>query len=135
LAGIILGMLLIFSNIHVSDSYLQYNLLVTVKPEKSPIKDTEFPIITGTVTDEASKPTVGALVKITFAKEVVTTTTDQYGNFKYHSVLPILAGYYMINAVVTTAGYSIGLASSTLMVNSPPTVTYNRGITGDPIVT
>jgi len=135
LAGIILSMLLIFSNIHVSDSYLQYNLLVTVKPEKSPIKDTEFPIITGTVTDEASKPIVGALVKITFAKEVVTTTTDQYGNFKYDSVLPIFAGYYMINAVVTKAGYSTGLASSTLMVHSPPTVTYGRGITGDPIVT
>ncbi len=135
LAGIILVMLLVFSNIHVSDSYLQYNLLVTVKPEKSPIKDTEFPVITGTVTDEAGKPIVGALVKITFAKEVVTTTTDQYGNFKYHSVLPNLAGYYMINAVVTKASYSTGLASSTLMVNPPPTVTYSRGVTGNPIVT
>ena len=134
LAGIILGMLLIASNIHMSESYLIWNLVVTVKPEKTPIMNTEFPVITGTVTDEASKPIQGALVKITFAKEVVTTTTDQYGNFRYDSVLPILPGYYMINAIVTKDGYSTGLASSTLMVNAPQAVTYTRSISGDPIV-
>jgi hypothetical protein len=134
--GIALSLLLVFSNIHVSESYLQYNLLVTVKPEKTPINDTDFPVIAGTVMDEVSKPVEGALVKITFAKEVVTTTTDQYGNFSYQSVLSILPGDYMINVVVTKDGYSTGLASSTLMVNSPPTtVTYDRSYTGDPIVT
>jgi hypothetical protein len=45
LAGMILGMLLVFSNIHVSDSYLQYNLLVTVKPEKIMINPNDFPVI------------------------------------------------------------------------------------------
>jgi hypothetical protein len=53
LAGMILGMLLVFSNIHVSDSYLQYNLLVTVKPEKIMINPNDFPVILGKVTDEA----------------------------------------------------------------------------------
>jgi len=134
LAGIILGMLLIVSNVHVSESYLIWNLVVTVKPEKTPINYSEFPVITGTVTDEASKPIEGAHVKITFAKEVVTTSTDQFGNFKYQSVLPILPGYYMINAVVTKDGYSTGLASSNLMVNVPQAVTYTRAISGDPIV-
>ena len=134
LAGIILGMFLVFSNIHVSESYLQYNLIVTVKPQTTPIQDTDFPVIIGTVMDEASKPIEGAQVKITFAKEVVTTTTDQYGNFKYESVLPILPGYYMINAVVTKDGYNTGLASSTIMVNAPPSITFNRAISGDPIV-
>lgn len=134
LVAIMFGMLLIVPNIHVSNSYLFWNLVVTVKPEKSSITNNEFPIITGKVTDEASKPIEGALVKITFAKEVVTTSTDQYGNFKYESVLPILPGYYMVNAVVTKDGYGTGLASSSLMVNPPHTVTYSRGITGDPIV-
>src|SRR5579872_3453334 len=134
LAGIILGMFLIFSNINVSESYLQYNLLVTVKPKTTPIHYADFPVIIGTVTDEASKPIEGAHVKITFAKEVITTTTDQYGNFKYASVLPILPGYYMINAVVTKDGYNTGLASSNLMVNIPPTITYSKAISGDPIV-
>ena len=126
-------MFLVFSNVHISESYLQYNLIVTVKPKTTPIKDTDFPVIIGTVTDEASKPIEGAHVKITFAKEVVTTTTDQYGNFRYDSVLPILPGYYMINAIVTKDGYNTGLASSDVMVNIP-TITYSKAISGDPIV-
>ena len=45
LAEIILDTLLVFSNIHVSNLYLQYNLLVTVKPEKTIINPNDFSII------------------------------------------------------------------------------------------
>ncbi len=133
-AGLILGLVLVLSSIHLSESSLFWNLIVTVKPEKNPINDTEFPTITGTVTDEASKPIQNALVKITFAKEVITTTTDSYGNFQYKSALLIDPGYYMINVMVTKDGYDTGYASSTIMVNSPTPITYNKGISGDPIV-
>jgi hypothetical protein len=64
LAGIILGMVLVFSNIHVSDSYLQYNLLVTVKPKTTPIQDTDFPVIIGIITDEASLLSLDMLIII-----------------------------------------------------------------------
>jgi hypothetical protein len=135
LVGIILGMLLVFSNIHVSNSYLQYNLLVTVKPEKTMINPNDFPVIVGKVTDEASKPVSNAHVMIAFGKEYVATTTDSSGNFRYQSAIPASSGDYIINVVVTKDGYNKGLASSSYFVNMPQQVTYSKGIVGSPITT
>ena len=135
IAGIIFGMLLVFSNIHVSESYLQYNLLVTVKPEKTMINPNDFPVILGKVTDEASKPVSNARVMIAFGKEYVTTTTDSSGNFRYQSAIPASPGNYIVNVVVTKDGYNKGLASSSYFVNMPQQVTYSKGIIGSPITT
>lgn len=132
--AVTLSILLVFSSMHVSDSALFYQILVTVKPEKTPIKENEFPVILGSVTDEASKPIANASVKLTFAKEVVTTTTDTSGNFRYQSVIPASAGDYMINAAVSKSGYITGYASSSYFVNPPPPATYSKTITGLTIV-
>jgi hypothetical protein len=87
LVGIMLGMFLVFSNIHVSNSYLQHNLLVKVKPEKTMINPNDFSVIVGKVTDEASKPVSNAHVMIAFGKEyeqqqlihlVILDTNQQY---------------------------------------------------------
>src|SRR5574341_377974 len=109
--GIVLGMILISANMQISDSTLG-KLVVTVKPEKTPISARESPVIIGTVTDEASKPIGNAKVKLTFAREVITTTTDSNGIFRYESARPSSPGQYAINVVATKEGYGTGFGSS-----------------------
>lgn len=131
-AGIILGVMLIFSNFNISDSTLG-KLVVTVNPEKTPISEKQTPVIVGTVTNEASKPIENAKIKITFAKEVVTTSTDSNGKFRYESTLSTSPGNYMINVVATKDGYGTGFATSSIFVNTPAQVTYSKGTTGAPV--
>lgn len=128
-----LAVMLVFPNISTSDSALG-KLIVTVKAEKTPLSVREFPVIVGTVTDEASKPIGNAKVKITFAKEVITTTTDSSGNFRYESAKSSSPGNYIINIVVTKDGYGNGFGSSNYFVNTAPPVTYSKGTKGTPIV-
>ncbi len=128
-----LSVILVFPSIASSDSALG-KLIVTVKAEKTPLSVREYPIIVGTITDEASKPISNAKVKITFAKEVISTTTDSSGNFRYESAKPSSPGNYMINVVVTKDGYGTGLGSSSYFVNASPPVTYSKGTKGAPIV-
>lgn len=116
----------------VSDSAMG-KLLVSVKPEKTPLSSREYPIIIGTVTDEASKPIGNAKIKLTFAREVITTTTDSNGNFRYDSVKPSSPGQYAINVVATKEGYSTGFGSSNYFVNTPAPVTYSKGTKGTPL--
>lgn len=131
--GIVLGMILISANMQISDSTLG-KLVVTVKPEKTPISARESPVIIGTVTDEASKPIGNAKIKLTFAKEVITTTTDSNGNFRYESVKPSSSGHYAINAIATKEGYGTGFGSSNYFVNAPAPVTYSKGTKGAPLI-
>ncbi len=132
--GIMLGIMLVFANTQISDSTLG-KLVVTVKPEKTPISAKQSPVIVGTVTNEASKPVDNVKVKITFAKEVITISTDSNGNFRYESQIPSSSGQFMINVVATKDGYGTGYASSTYFVNAPPPVTFSKGTKGVPMST
>ncbi|HSD04410.1 MAG TPA: carboxypeptidase-like regulatory domain-containing protein [Nitrosopumilaceae archaeon] len=116
----------------MSDSAMG-KLLVTVKPEKTPLSAREYPVIIGTVTDEASKPIGNAKVKLTFAREVITTTTDSNGIFRYESARPSSPGQYAINVVATKEGYGTGFGSSNYFVNTPAPVTYSKGTKGAPL--
>ncbi len=132
-SAFILSTILILSNVQISDSTLYYQLIVTTKPEKNPIMPKEYPVIIGSVTNEAGKPVSNANVLIMFGTQTVLTTTDTQGNYRYQSAIPATSGWYQINVIATKSGYVKGLASSTYFVNSPPTVTYTRTITGLPI--
>ncbi len=121
-----MGAIVILSNVQVSDSVLTYQLLVTVKPEKSPIMERDFPVIIGTVKDEAYKPVANANVLILFGNEAVTTTTDVQGNYRYQSAIPATPGTYEIDVTATKSGYYLkGLASSTYEVDSFQAMTNN----------
>ena len=109
------------SNIQVSHSVLTYNMLVSVKPQKDPITQGEFPVIVGNVTDQAYKPVANANVFIIFGSEAVTTTTDNQGKFKYQSAISATPGTYEIDVTVTKPGYIKQLANSIYTVNPYPT--------------
>lgn len=114
----LVGAIIILSNVQVSDSVLTYKMLVTVKPEKNPIMESEYPVITGTVKDEAYKPVANANILILYGSEAVTTTTDNQGNYKYKSAIPAIPGTYEIDVTATKDGYIKGLARSTYEVDA-----------------
>ncbi|HKU33128.1 MAG TPA: carboxypeptidase-like regulatory domain-containing protein [Candidatus Nitrosotalea sp.] len=110
-----------FSSVQVSHSVLTYKMLVSVKPQKDPIMQGDYPVIVGNVTDEAYKPVTNANVFIIFGSEAVTTTTDNQGQFKYQSAIPATPGTYEIDVTITKPGYVKQLASSAYTVNPYPT--------------
>ena len=128
MCAVLVGTIIVLSNIQVSDSVLTYQMLVTVQPEKSPIMEGEFPVIIGTVKDEAYKPVADATILILFGNEAVTTTTDTQGNYRYQSAIPATPGIYEIDVTATKGGYYLkGQASSTYEVDSFQTMTENAG--------
>jgi hypothetical protein len=116
--AVLVGLIIILSNLQLSDSILTYKMLVTVQPEKNPIMEGEFPVIVGTVKDEAYKPVVNANILILYGNEAVTTTTDKHGNYRYKSAIPAMPGTYEIDVTATKDGYIKGLASSMYHVDS-----------------
>jgi hypothetical protein len=108
-------------------------MLVTVKPEKSPIMEGEFPVIIGTVKDEAYKPIANANILILYGNEVVTTTTNYQGNYKYTSAIPATPGTYEIDVTATKDGYIKGLASSTYEVDSFLSTSTNANVNTTPL--
>ncbi|MDE1867403.1 MAG: hypothetical protein KGI08_06810, partial [Thaumarchaeota archaeon] len=117
---VLLVTVIVFSNIQVSHSTLSYSMLVTVKPQKDPIMQGDYPVIIGSVTDQAYRPVTNDNVFILFGSEAVTTTTDNQGNFKYQSAIASTPGIYEIDVTITKPGYVKQLASSTYTVNPYP---------------
>jgi hypothetical protein len=130
----LIGFTFVISNIHVSESILAGQMLVTVKAETDPITEGGFPVIVGTVVDQGYKPIANANVLIAYGTIIVTTTTDDKGSFRYQSAVPSTHGTYEVDATITKSGYTKSFASSTFTVSprqSVPTVT--KTITGLPI--
>lgn len=130
----LIGFTVIMSSVQVSESVLASKMLVSVKAEKDPITEGDFPVIIGTVSDQAYKPIANANVLIMFGTVIVTTTSDDKGNFRYESAMPSTHGIYEVDATATKDGYAKGLGSSTFTVSprqTAPVVT--KTITGLPI--
>ena len=117
----LIALVMSFSGLQDSHSVLTYNMLVSVKPQKDPIMQGDYPVIVGNVTDQAYKPVTDAKVFIIFGSEAVTTTTDDLGKFAYRSAIPATPGTYEIDVTVTKSGYIKQLASSVNTVNPYPT--------------
>lgn len=130
----LIGFTVIMSSVQVSESVLASKMLVSVKAEKDPITEGDFPVIIGTVSDQAYKPIANANVLIMFGTVIVATTSDDKGNFRYESAMPSTHGIYEVDATATKDGYAKGLGSSTFTVSprqTAPVVT--KTITGLPI--
>jgi hypothetical protein len=130
----LIGFTVIMSSIQVSESALDSKMLVSVKAEKNPITEGGFPVIIGTVSDQASKPIANANVLIMYGTVIVTTTTNDKGNFRYESATPSTHGIYEVDVTATKDGYAKSLGSSTFTVSPRQTVPIiTKTITGLPI--
>lgn len=80
--AIILATVLVLGNVGVFAAK-PWDLLVNAKFEQAEIEPGQKPTITGTITDQRGEPIFGVDVKIRFAANSVSTTTDEGGNFRY----------------------------------------------------
>ncbi|CUR51442.1 Carboxypeptidase regulatory domain-like protein [Nitrosotalea devaniterrae] len=132
--ALLIGITVVMSSIQVSESALVSNMLVSVKAEKDPITEGDFPVIIGTVSDQAYKPIANADVLIMFGTVIVTTTSDDRGNFRYESAMPSTHGIYEVDVTATKDGYAKSLGSSTFTVSPRQTASVvTKTITGLPI--
>ena len=132
--ALVLGFTVIMSSVHVSESMLANQMLVSVRAQTDPIVEGGFPMIVGTVDDQAYKPIADANVLIEYGTVIVTTTTDDNGTFKYQSAIPSTHGIYEVDATVTKDGYTKTMTNSTFTVvpiQTAPVVV--KTITGLPI--
>lgn len=95
-------------------------LVVMVKPQKSPLESSEIPVLTGTVTDQASRPISNAKVAISTSYGTFETFTDSFGKFRYQYENHVGPAQYLVNVKAQKDGYGIGLASTTFFVNGVP---------------
>ena len=97
------------------------SLVITVKPEKSPLESGEIPVLVGTVTDQANKPIGNATVNISTSYGTFGISTDNHGNFVYNYSNPVPPAQYLVNVKAQKSGYGMGLASTTFFVYGTPT--------------
>ena len=134
--ALFIGLTMILSNVQISESVLSSKMLISVKAEKDPITEGGFPTIIGTVKDQAYKPISNANVLIRFGTIIVTTTTDDKGDFRYQSATPSTHGIYEIDVTATKDGYAKSDTSSTFTVSPRQVIsTVTKTITGLPIQT
>jgi len=96
------------------------SLVITVKPEKSPLESSEIPALVGAVTDQASRPITNSQVIISTSYGTFVTLTDSDGKFRYQYENPVGPAQYLVNVKAQKDGYGIGLASTTFFVHGVP---------------
>jgi hypothetical protein len=107
--------------VHTASAFVPMGgLVVMVKPEKSPLKSSEIPVLFGTVTNQASRPIANAQVSISTSYGIFGTSTDNDGKFRYQYENPVGPAQYLVNVKAQKDGYGIGLASTTFFVNGVP---------------
>lgn len=134
LASIVsIGLIIAISSVHASESVLSNKMLASVKAEKDPIIEGQFPTIVGNVTNEAYKPITNANVLIMFGTTIVSTSTDEHGKFRYQATSPSTRGIYEVDITITKNGYTKALGKNTFTVAPRQTTTATRTITGLPV--
>ena len=116
--------LVMFSTI-VSYAYSTFgDLVITAWPLNNPLENGEFPIIVGNVKDQGGNPVSDVQVKVSFATETITSTTNNVGSFYIELETPAQPGDYNVNVLSTKEGYGMNVISTSYFVNGiPPTTT------------
>ncbi len=98
------------------------DLVTSAWPLNDPIEDGQFPIIVGNVKDQAGNPVSDAQVKIAFATETVSSTTNNVGSFYIELKTPAQPGDYTVSVISTKEGYGMSIVSTTYFVNGIPQI-------------
>lgn len=96
------------------------DLVTTAWPLTDTIEDGEHPIIVGNVKDQAGNPVPDAQVKIAFATETISSTTNNVGSFYIELKTPAQPGDYTVSVISTKEGYGMSIVSTTYFVNGVP---------------
>jgi len=98
------------------------DLVTTAWPLNDPLEDGEFPIIVGNVKDQAGNPVSDAQVKIAFATDTLSSTTNNVGSFYIELKTPAQPGDYTVSVISTKEGYGMSIVNTTYFVNGIPQI-------------
>ncbi len=97
-----------------------WDFVIKAEFEQAKIGINERPVIFGTVLNQASKPVVGAEVKIRFAGVVASTITDTQGGFRYEFGEQHIPGTFSVSVSARVNDLK-GFATTTLKVGDKTT--------------
>lgn len=98
------------------------DLVTTAWPLNNPLEDGDFPIIVGNVKDQGGNPISEVQVKISFATEIITSTTNNVGSFYIELKTAAQPGDYTVNVISTKEGYGMNVISTSYLVNGIPSI-------------
>ncbi len=98
------------------------DLVTTAWPLNDPLEDGQFPIIVGNVKDQAGNPVSNAQVKVAFATDTVSSTTNNVGSFYIELKTPAQPGDYTVSVITTKEGYGMSIESTSYFVNGIPRI-------------
>jgi len=114
--------LVIFSTTVSNVNSTMGDLVTTAWPLNDPLEDGEFPKIVGNVKDQAGNPVSDAQVKIAFATNTVSSTTNNVGSFYIELKTPAQPGDYTVSVISTKEGYGMSIVNTTYFVNGIPQI-------------
>lgn len=92
-----------------------WDLVIKAQFEEDQIEANQKPVIYGSVTDQVGRPVSGVELKIRFADNSITTTTDDEGNFRHEFGEQTSQGIFSVNISATLYDLK-GFTSTTLKV-------------------
>ena len=111
--------IMVLSTLSYANSSLG-DLVTTAWPLNNPLEKGDFPIIVGNVKDQGGNPVEGAQVKITFATETISSTTNNVGSFYIELKTAAQPGDYKVNIITTKEGYGMSIVNTSYFVNGIP---------------
>ena len=117
----VVGYSVILSMVMISTLSLSYSelgdLVTTAWPLDNPLEEGDIPIIVGNVKDQNGNPVSGAQIKISFATETITSTTNNVGSFYIESKTPAKPGEYSVDVISSKEGYGMKIITTSFFVN------------------
>lgn len=113
--SIILSIVMLSATISYANSTMG-DLVTTAWSLNDTIENGEFPKIVGNVKDQAGNPVSGADVKVTFASQTLSSTSNNVGSFYIESTTPAQPGDYTVNVIATKDGYGMNIVSTSYFV-------------------
>ncbi len=113
--SVILSIVMLSATVSYANSTMG-DLVTTAWPFNDSFENGEFPKIVGNVKDQGGNPVDGADVKVTFATQTISSTTNNVGSFYIESKTPALPGEYTVNVITTKEGYGMNIDSTSYFV-------------------
>ncbi len=117
--SVILSIVMLSATVSYASSSMG-DLVTTAWPLNDSFEKGEFPKIVGNVKDQAGNPVDGAEIKVTFATQTISSTSNNVGSFYIESTTPALPGDFTVNVIATKDGYGMNIVSTSYFVKGDP---------------